>query len=920
MEASNHLQHILEHAAHLLPAQGPIGVFIHHNTLHAFQNKAFEDAVVEAGAIFGAEAYLREDAFQAECKRGRILAEDIRHVLANEPDASVLVSGLTRSVLRERILLAAIRPVDPETVDWRLTESPEFARLHHDASEKRLFEWAEALLEDAPERSAGRKPRLLNADEAIHPLLIRLASVYLDQGVAYWPMPGREHGFWAAVSHLLGTGGAIEPLALAGVGALLRKFPADSMQAIDLALDRLGIPERDRQRYIEDEFLTMPGWAGLFHCLEKDPGLAPHIVLPCKLADYLAVRLVLVCAAKENGAVAEVVRIDSNPARARALNAYLSLGALGIDAAKALQFSESERVALRDELAAFDDLERRRIYQLAYEWRHLESVLRPLVKRRQKGLVELGERASAQVFFCIDEREESIRRHLEEVDPSVETLGAAGFFGVAMHYQGVDDAHAVDLCPVIVKAAHRVQERAQEGQEAVLAERRSQRRKLAAFLHHSVIASRTLVRGWFSTAVLGLFSIFPLIGKVMTPLGFAKVTTKLNEWFLPELRTELAFVRDDKESHDAAHGLLQGFSLSEKADRVAGTLFNAGLVGNFSRIVVVLGHGSTSLNNPHESAHDCGACGGRRGGPNGRIFAAMANHPQVRAVLVGRGIVIPEDTWFVGGYHDTCHDGITLYDLDAVPASHVEDLKRITKNLDEARARSAQERARRFEAADPHGSPSDGLLHVEERAEHLAEPRPEYGHCTNAITIVGRRALTRGMFFDRRAFLTSYDATIDTDNAALARVMGAVIPVCGGISLEYYFSLVDNERYGCGTKLPHNISGLVGVMNGATSDLRTGLPWQMVEIHEPVRILFIVETTPERLMGVIHKSAELTEFVENRWIRLSTIDPETGEANYYDRGRFHPVAPADWEIPVAKSSADWYLGKMEHLPVALIEN
>ncbi len=77
--------------------------------------------------------------------------------------------------------------------------------------------------------------------------------------------------------------------------------------------------------------------------------------------------------------------------------------------------------------------------------------------------------------------------------------------------------------------------------------------------------------------------------------------------------------------------------------------------------------------------------------------------------------------------------------------------------------------------------------------------------------------------------------------------MAAVVPVCAGISLEYYFSFVDNDRYGCGTKLPHNVTSLVGVMDGHASDLRTGLPWQMVEIHEPVRILFVVETTPERM-------------------------------------------------------------------------
>lgn len=120
-------------------------------------------------------------------------------------------------------------------------------------------------------------------------------------------------------------------------------------------------------------------------------------------------------------------------------------------------------------------------------------------------------------------------------------------------------------------------------------------------------------------------------------------------------------------------------------------------------------------------------------------------------------------------------------------------------------------------------------MHVEERAEHLAQPRPEYGHCTNAVCYVGRRDAVRGLFLDRRAFLVSYDATVDTDDTFLKGQLGAVILVCGGISLEYYFSFVDNEGYGCGTKLPHNVTGLVGVMNGQSSDLRTGLLWQMVE-------------------------------------------------------------------------------------------
>jgi hypothetical protein len=110
----------------------------------------------------------------------------------------------------------------------------------------------------------------------------------------------------------------------------------------------------------------------------------------------------------------------------------------------------------------------------------------------------------------------------------------------------------------------------------------------------------------------------------------------------------------------------------------------------------------------------------------------------------------------------------------------------------------------------------------------------------------------------------------------------------------------------------------MGVMDGHASDLRTGLPWQMVSIHEPVRILFVVETTPARLAGVIDANASLKRLVENRWIRIATIDPESGRVHVRRDGGFEEFDEPLERMPVALSSPEWYAGKLEHLPMAWI--
>ena len=910
----------IQTAAEVLPLQGPIGVFVHHNTLHEFEDLPFEQAVVAASRIFGAEPYMAEAAYREALAAGRIALEDIDGVLDSEPDA-VVFPRLSRRSLRRAMITPGVREFDAATVLWR-AEQGDLARDFRSAALRALFDACMTRASAPEDEPAAARP----VDEVIHPWLIRLCSVFLDQGMAYWPMPHRDLGFYASVRELLSQPAGLFPRYLAGLKEEFDRQAHLSFSPVDAVLDYLdasSFGEAEWEEVLRTELLALPGWAGLMRRLEQQPGLAPHDPVPCSLVDYLAVRLTMSRVASSEGAAdpgpeESPLKTQERRLLSRAARLYDAARVVSLSADEVKRLSEEEWAAFVKEVRACNGVERRRILHLAYERWHERQVLGALASHcRYRTSSQNSGRPAAQVFFCIDEREESMRRALEESDPEVETLGCAGYFGIAVDYKGIDDPHSAALCPVVVTPEHAVVERPKSEDADLLKSRQVRRRLIGLAMRNSFVSSRTLVRGWLSTSALGLLSAVPLIGHLLAPRRYALLRDWMNKTFLPEPRTELTLMRNTARSQSAMSGLLMGFAAAEKADRVASVLGPAGLTRDFARLVVILGHGSSSLNNPHESAHDCGACGGRRGGPNARLFAAMANRAEVRELLRERGIDVPADTWFVGGYHDTCSDDIELYDLDAVPATHSADLARIQASLDTARERNARERARRFELR-----PKDldaALRHVQGRSEHLAEPRPEYGHCTNAVCIVGRRSLTRGLFLDRRAFLVSYDASQDPTDKSLAALLAAVVPVCAGISLEYYFSFVDNDRYGCGTKLPHNVTGLLGVMDGHASDLRTGLPWQMVEIHEPVRILFVIETTPERLAKVVNASPSLKQLVENRWIRVATIDPDSGRVHVRRDSGFEEFDTPLERLPVSFSSAEWYSGKIDHLPMAWIQ-
>ncbi|MCA9051569.1 MAG: DUF2309 family protein, partial [Planctomycetaceae bacterium] len=528
------------------------------------------------------------------------------------------------------------------------------------------------------------------------------------------------------------------------------------------------------------------------------------------------------------------------------------------------------------------------------------------------------ERPLFQVVCCIDDREESFRRHVEEIEPRCETFGIAGFYGIAMYYRGATDAHFRPLCPVNIKPRHYVTEEPIYSLARLSERQAATRRRIGRATHQAHLGSRTFVGGLL-TGFLGSLAAFPLVARILFPRTVARVRNLLGQIIRPPT-TQLRIERLLEEPGDTDGSL--GYSVDEMAQIVEGGLRTLGLAqtNKISPLVLILGHGSGSVNNPHESAYNCGACSGGRGGPNARAFSQMANDHRVREKLAERGMTIADDVHFVGGFHDTCDDSLTWFDLDLLPIRLRSAFEQVQTVLDEARARSAKERCRRFASAPPDISPADALAHVESRSEDLSQARPEYNHATCALCFVGRRSWSRGLFLDRRAFLTSYDPTQDnSDSQILERLLQAVIPVCAGISLEYYFSTVDNEAYGCGNKLPHNLTSLLGVMTGAASDLRPGLAAQMVEIHEPMRILFVVDSTTEALMRIIRDNPQIARLLDGEWVQLAVFQPETCGMQIYQHGGFMAFsAETAATLPAAGSSGQWTQGRRDHLPFAAV--
>jgi uncharacterized protein YbcC (UPF0753/DUF2309 family) len=683
--------------------------------------------------------------------------------------------------------------------------------------------------EDTADRTRGD-------DETLDRLLSKWLAAFLDQGQAAWPMPNRTEGFYAAWRELAPYDDRI-PASASPVAThyheRLDDLPETAPEAIYAALS--DHPEEEWEAIFEHHLAALPGWVGFIKQRSDDDANPWQGKQPVSLLDYVAVRLIL---AKHIGATISPE-------------------------------DEGEREASGDRLSE--------LWLTAWERSYRNRLIDGIDEAANDDPADDDDDPDAQLVFCIDTRSERLRRHLEATGP-YETFGYAGFFGVPVRYEGYGSTTATDSCPVMVDPNHRVTERPRaEGTSAATVHDRWNRltktgSRLLKSLKNDVTAAFGLVEA--SGSLFG----GALLSRTLWPSSIRELGSRIGP---PRPATFCTPTVDGGAEEDTG---LAEMSIEQRTF-YAEAAFD--LLGweEFSPVVVFTGHRSETVNNPYESSIDCGACAGSPGTPNARTLATICNDPDVRERLRDRGIDIPSETVFLAGEHNTTTDEVTVFVDEDLSSTQREVLDRLDADLDRAQEGAAAERLAAMGV-----DADDAVAEAERRTADWAEPRPEVGLAGNAGFVIGPRRLTERVDLEGRCFLHTYDWRTDPDGEALENVMSGPLVVCQMISAQYYFSTVDNEAYGSGSKTTHNAVGRVGVLQGNGGDLMVGLPLQSLydddrePHHQPLRLSVVVHAPVETVSDVLARSDELTPLFDNEWLSLTVRDPTQDDAWFRYRG------------------------------------
>ena len=682
-----------------------------------------------------------------------------------------------------------------------------------------------------------RLPELMNRQgrasfsEYVVEQISRFLAAYFDQGQSLWQLPkSKGLGLFGTWRQYTLADRSLNSMGLMKAKPQLLALPPVSSLAREWALKTLQVPEAAEESYLLVLLKSIGGWASWCRYLlwqaEMQGGSNQDLL------DLLTIRMIWEALLLQN-AKPEVQERWRKQVRGWILD---DKGADREDALRGEALLRATEIAYRRQVAA--------------SIRHAP----PKKKRTSAGLTP-----RVQAAFCIDVRSEVFRRHLEGAMPTLETIGFAGFFGVLLDYQRQGDVATRTQSPVLLNPSVHVRE---DGPTPVVEMRFRRLRRASEWKHFKLSAASCFT--FVETAGLSY------VGRLLADtLG----------WHRPSLPPDEAGLREEERAQLQCV-LPPSLTLDERVAMAEFILTGLGLNrGGVAPIVLLAGHGSSTTNNPHRAGLDCGACAGQTGEVNAKVAASLLNDPKVREALVAKGWDLDPSTCFLPALHDTTTDQVRLLGGLNDPRLDTKLLAELQAALEQAGNLTRVERMLRLEPdlRDPQTVARNTIA----RGRDWSQVRPEWALAGNAAFIAAPRWRTREMNLAGRAFLHDYDATKDPDLGVLTLIMTAPLVVANWINMQYYGSIVDNQRQGCGNKVLHNVvGGTLGVLEGNGGDLRIGLSEQSLRDsnsglqHEPLRLSAFIEAPTEAMDRVIAGNGILGQLVNNRWLSVLQIAPD----------------------------------------------
>jgi len=747
------LQAKIDLAAPVIGKTWPLYSFVTANPLSGYEDFPFLEAVEKAGNLWGADVL---------------------------PNAHVLRTAWEEDLIKKSEIVEVLRKAGKKG-------SPE---------------------DYLAEMEANSTVEQVNENSELDRLTVKWLSLFLDEGMAAWPMPFKEMGFYTAWRNLVIYDRELKKK----LGGTIPKTPEEALSRVLENFD-----EDDQIKVLERHLVALPGWAGFIKYRVENKSIWNE-EYKIDLLEYLAVRLWI---------------------------------ARGIKAPILPSLPEPKNHSL---------LEMKYLWMQAWEKTWRTNFFAKLNESQKKPTAETTKRPDAQLVFCLDSRSEVLRRLLESYG-KYETFGSAGAFGLPMNYLHPESSLINKSSPAMATSKYLVHEVTKPNREKEVQAYRQEGRRVGVYKYFLHRMKNILPSAFGYVEGSGIYYGTFMLLRLFRPNLADKMTVHHHKGYETILEPHICAV-DQKDMQEE-------ISMEEKALLVKGVFDSCGW-RTFAPVVVFTGHASHSANNPFASSLDCGACAGNPGKRNARTLARLANTPEVRTILRDNyQLSIPEDTIFIAAEHITSCDEVELFD-DEVPEKYQSILTELKQHLAEIKVKMTSERL---------NEPQNSVALAKIKSTSWSESRPEYGLSGHAGYIIGPRSLTiNGKFPD--CFMSSYDWRIDPDGAILKGILQGPLLVCQWIGFHYYFSTVDNQVFGGGSKITLNITGEFGVVQGNGSDLKMGLPLQSVNksdedvVHNPIRLTTLIQAPKRFIDQILAEDEKLRSLVKNGWIPLFVMDPE----------------------------------------------